>query len=142
MLRKNALFIPKEELVMGKEHICNLYPKGEELQAVIHEVKYQILMRLFNKEEFYLENTTGFKDFREELHLYEVEISRNSPTLLVSRSTFERALNRAKREGWIYLHRIVEQEGMNPVKKFRIGLTEKGRKTAQKEWEIFCEFYN
>ena len=33
---------------MGKEHLCDIYPKGEKLQAVIHEVRYQILMRLFH----------------------------------------------------------------------------------------------
>lgn len=127
---------------MSKEHLCNIYPKGEELQAVIHETKYQILMRLFNKKEPNLENSTGFRDFQQDLHLYEVEISQNSPILLVSRSTFERALNRAKHEGWIYLHRIVEQEGMNPVKTFKIGLTQKGKEVAKKEWEYICEFYN
>ena len=126
-------FYSKEEKIMGKEHLCNVYPKGKELQAVIHEVKYQILMRLFRKEKPHLENTTSFKDFQDDLNLYEVEISRNLPTLLVSRSAFERALNRAKREGWIYLHRTFEQEGMNPVKKFQIGLTQKGRDVAQKE---------
>ncbi len=118
---------------MGKEHLEEVYPKSKELQAVIHETKYQILMRLFGKKEPHLENTTSFKDFQDELNLYEVEISRNLPTLLVSRSSFERALNRAKREGWIYLHRTFEQEGMNPVKKFQIGLTQKGRDVAQKE---------
>lgn len=118
---------------MSKEHLCNIYPKGKELQAVIHEVKYQILMKLFQKEKPHLENDTSFKDFQNDLKLYEVEISRNLPTLLISRSAFERALNRAKREGWIYLHRTFEQEGMNPVKKFQIGLTQKGRDVAQKE---------
>ena len=118
---------------MGKEHLCDIYPKGEKLQAVIHEVRYQILMRLFQKEKLHLENDTSFKDLQNDLNLYEVEISRNLPTLLVSRSAFERALNRAKREGWIYLRRTFEQEGMNPVKKFQIGLTQKGRDVAQKE---------
>lgn len=118
---------------MGKEHLCDIYPKGEKLQVVIHEVRYQILMRLFQKEKPHLENSIGFKEFQDDLNLYEVEISRNLPTLLVSRSAFERALNRAKREGWIYLHRTFEQEGMNPVKKFQIGLTQKGKDVAQRE---------
>ncbi len=118
---------------MGKEHLEEVYPKGKELQAVIHEVKYQILMRLFYKKKPHLENDTGFKDFQEDLNLYEIKINKDTPTMLVSRSAFERALNRAKRENWIYLHRVFEQEGINPVKKFQIGLTQKGRDVAQKD---------
>ena len=119
---------------MGKEHLEEVYPKGEELKSAINQTRYQILMRLALMEKPCLENDTSFKDFQNDLNLYEVEISCNLPTLLVSRSAFERALNRAKREGWIYLHRTFEQEGINPVKKFQIGLTQKGKDVAQREY--------
>ena len=118
---------------MSKEHLEEVYPKGSELQAVIHETKYQILMKLYRLDEESLEVDTNFKDFQEVLKIHEVAIDPNMPTILVSRSAFERALSRAKREGWIYLHRTFEQEGMNPVKTFKIGLTQKGKDVAQKE---------
>ena len=76
---------------MGKEHLEEVYPKGIELKAAINQTRYQILMRLALMEKPHLENDTGFKDFQNELNLYEVEISCNLPTLLVSRSAFERA---------------------------------------------------
>lgn len=129
--------ILKGEFIMGKERICNLFPKGDALKSVIHEVRYQILMQLYRMNKT-LENDTGFKDFQKDLNIFEAWIGYGTPTLMVSRSAFERGLNRAKREGWIFMHRSIE-EGMNPVKKYRIGLTQKGKEVARHEQIIIYE---
>lgn len=125
---------------MGK---VTLYPQGNERNAVINETAFQIMMRLFHKlNTSYLENTTCFKDFQEELNLHEVVIDQDLPKIPVSRSSFEKALNLAKKKNWVFLNRVVEQEGMNQLKKFQIGLTIKGKDIAQKEWEMTCQFEN
>lgn len=124
---------------MSKEFLDEIHPKGAELQAAIHEAKYQILMRLWQTKERKFENETGFKDFQTSLQLYEVEVDENLPTVLLSRRAFERALNRARREGWIYMNRIPIQEGLNPIKLYQIGLTKKGRGVAEREQIIIWE---
>jgi hypothetical protein len=124
---------------MSKEFLDEIHPKGAELQAAIHEAKYQILMRLWQTKERKFENETGFKDFQTSLHLYEVEVDEDLPTVLLSRRAFERALNRARREGWIYMNRIPIQEGLSPIKLYQIGLTKKGEKVAEREQIIIWE---
>ncbi len=109
------------------------YSKSE-TDAIINETKYQILMRLFYRDSQFV-SEVNFKSMQDELNLFEVYISKDYPTLLVSRRAFMRALNRAKQAGWIYLKR---HHTALAGKIFEIGLTPKGEQIAKKEWEILC----
>lgn len=130
--QENVLYF-KEGTNMSKE-IYNY--SSEQTEAIVNEVKYQILMRMF----YQVDNSPfvtdiNFKALQDELKLFEIYINKNHPTLLVSRKAFMRSLNRAKQAGWIYLKtRYTALAG----KIFEIGLTPKGRQTAEREWEIVC----
>lgn len=130
--QENALYF-KEEIIMSKELI---YPRGDELKAVINETKYQILMRMFYRKNYRFTSDISFKELQEDLNLFEVSISSNQPTLLVSKNAFMRALNLAKEDGWICLKR---RHTALAGKLFEIELSPKGEKIAQKEWGIICD---
>ena len=117
---------------MSKELI---YPRGDKLKAAINETKYQILMRMFYRKNYRFTSDISFKELQEDLNLFEVSISSNQPTLLVSKNAFMRALNLAKEDGWICLKR---RHTALDGKLFEIELSPKGRQTAEREWEIDC----
>ena len=117
---------------MSKEY----FPKGDELRAVLHEVRHQILMRLSRTKGVCLENNTGFRDFQGDLDLFEITIDPNLPAILVSRSTFVRALKRARIKGWVYFS---DWKGVDNVRRFKIDLTTKGKIAALGEWKRLQE---
>lgn len=125
----------------------NLYPVGIEREAAINEAKVQLILKLLELENrvgtgITLENETNFKDFQATLNLFEVNVNNGLPTVLLSASAFESALNRAKNEKWIFLQRRTELEGIYEVsKKFKLGLTDKGRKVAFGEVEKIADLF-
>lgn len=128
--------------------ISNLYPVAIEREAAINEAKVQVILKLLELERrvgssIVLENDVNFKEFQSTLNLFEVNIGNGLPTILLSASAFESALNRAKNEKWIFLKRTIDFEGIHEVsKKFRLGLTEKGRKAALGEVERIAKMFH
>lgn len=124
-----------------------VYPRGEELCAVINEARIKIILKLYAIEHFNNKVVALIanreKDFQEGLNLYEVHIPMVfPPTLLVSQSAFNEAFQRAKSECLIFVKRMVIKKVLKGEKhSHSLSLTEKGRENAKKIIENMSRDY-
>lgn len=107
---------------------------NEEINAIVNETKYQILMRMFYRDSEFINNAT-FKSLQDDLKLYEVCIDKDRPAFVVSDDNFMQSVDRAEKAGWIHLESCHESLA---GKIFNVSLTPNGMQIAQKEWEIIC----
>lgn len=115
--------------------MCKELFKEEKPASLIIGIKCDILMSLFRSYEFEVaECADSACNFKEILGVKSVE-GKDKIRYRVDNNLFLQAILQARNSGWINISRRREKSGY----KFNLSLTDKGRKTARREWNILCE---
>lgn len=126
---------------------ADIFSVEEERESAINQAKFLIPLKLLALEhqavsKLVLQNDANFKEFINNLNLHEIYIGNGVPTILFSKSSFESALYRAKKEGWIQTRNSIDgHPRIYDFEKYYLNLSDKGRQVVHRELDKWIESY-